>query len=384
MSFCDPRHSRTFAFQKERANPTTRQTRFGFIIAVVLALLSGACPAQAPKMTEEELKEFRKGFAEGVKEGLDEAKAVRKKIQDLQTSGFDFLNRGDYQQAENAFRASLALSIKQFGAESERAFLSQSALASALYPQEKDEEFAATFERMSDFVRTHSGGNSKRLLHLKIKYCGELKLPRDQHEALLDRLLIDVAILGAEFDLAVRSARACYFQRQGQPARALDELRAAIAKVEKDGGNDTIHSALARLDLAEALARIGNSAEAEQQIGKVLAWCTETFGPEHAFTQGYRGVCGVVRVRCGKFAEALPDLEAGLATIIKLRQEEGTAYGRILHAQAQALQALGRADEAAQSIAKARTAVQTAKGRKNFQVAQLEKDLQQWSPAKKK
>lgn len=210
---------------------------------------------------------------------------------------------------------------------------------------------------------------------------GELQLDRDQHLAKLDELLRVCTTLGPEFETAARQGRAKYFRHVGLPPREVEEWRTILKIVKRETTTGNHEGMRCRLDLAESLARAGQTEAVEREANGAVAWAAETFGAENLTTPMIRGNRGVVWVTLRKFQDACPDLEAAIAGTERMAafvQESGSES--VCCAHAHALHSLGRSEEAVGAATKAHQALGRRKERRDFRAVEWEKQREEWAP----
>ena len=340
-----------------------------------------AQPGPAEKMSPEDEKEFQRGFADGFREAMAEEKRVRENIHKHRDRGITLGKAGDHAGAAVEFRTALDLAVKAFGPDHFEVHVSRFALLRDTFDRGQDQEYAQMILQMLKFWESFpdQAAYLKRIFNIKLANCGFLNLPVAEHTKVLQQIASYGEAVDDSMKMAIWMAQARFHAGQKDWPKAIEAYRRGISTLDKKPGVISMSSLRARHELALTLARASQFAEAEKESGTVLKWATDTFGPEHIFTGTAKGNHGVLLVRMGRHAEAIPALEAGFkaSAAMAMKDEEIGIEG--LLAYAQALRAVGRKDEAEKTITQVREKTGKSKRRKTWEQLEQEDLVKRWN-----
>jgi tetratricopeptide (TPR) repeat protein len=266
----------------------------------------------------------------------------------------------DLAGARPLFERALAIREKMLGPEHLDTAGSLNNLATLLQAQGDFAEARRLFERAlavcERAVRTEHPDTAlylNNLAHL-VQAQGDFARARPLFER---ALTIYETALGPEHPNTAWSLNslACLLQAQGDPAGARPLFERALAIREKTLGPEHRYTAESLSGLAGLLQAQGDLAGARPLFERALAIAEKVLGPKHPVTNRARLGFARLLVADGKAAKALVLSEAALAAREKALGENHPLLKDAIEITADALDALGRAEEAAALRARYRT-----------------------------
>jgi serine/threonine-protein kinase len=236
----------------------------------------------------------------------------------LNARGHSLLGQGDYEGAEEAFRASLSIRRELFGTD-ERTAHSLHGLAVALEEEERFEQAESTYlavlEMMESIDPEHTRVAST-LSSLGRMYAGQGRL--EQADSVLRRSLeLTRARLGPGHEALGLTLNELGFvaARRGEYAQAERYFREALEIHERARGPDHPEVAVAVNNISYTLVEQGRLEEALPLRRRALDIARASIGESHENTGWYAYNLGYLLERLGDLDEAEVHYREGLATL---------------------------------------------------------------------